>query len=119
MKLPSEYLAEGWCQSTFARDRLGNEVSSYDEGAVAWCMVGAIHKAFEDGDAMPTKDEYLSILQGILPNGGIPRWNDDPKRTQAEVVAMAQQVSRKLGLLDNERRINRNPLSSALNRKAI
>ncbi len=99
--LPSELLEKGWCQHV--------EWDKDLEGRQRYCFGGAIKEAgIRRGEwiaivnsIVGLSEEYVSYT---MPNGetsivaGIPRWNDHPDRTQAEVAALAKLVEIKMGL---------------------
>lgn len=78
----------GWTQRTLARDAIGDSVKSQDPRAVGFCAIGALWHA--------TNDERLVIYAANVLRDALtePRditlvmWNDNPLRTQEEVVAL-------------------------------
>lgn len=81
---PSELLSQpgAWCQGTSALDANGEEVDPLEEVACRWCAIGAMRRCgridmvFDDREA----------LRAVIGRSSIVGWNDDPARTQAEVV---------------------------------
>jgi hypothetical protein len=72
-------IEQGWVQGSFAIDAEGRAVWPLDHRAVAFCMRGAADRA---------KVPHEPAL--VFPTGrvdGFAEWNDNPKRTQAEVLA--------------------------------
>lgn len=69
----------GWTQEAFARDDEGQQTQSRSRDAVCWCAEGAL-KASRSGFA---EFDFLQKLLGLP----IAVWNDEPGRTQADVVA--------------------------------
>ena len=100
MKLPSEYLASGWCQRESARSKNGTSVIPTGRAAVSWCLTGAMEASFgSDSDLYHTyMGEVKRRIIGIPDRIGVTDWNDHPRRTQAQVVRLARSVSKKLGL---------------------
>ena len=98
MKLPSEYLEQGWCQGTSGRDECGG-VASY-KNAVSWCFAGAVANVFTPYRLTSINPDFLNFLAAaeIIIGSHATVWNDAPERTQAQVVALAQAVEEKLGL---------------------
>ncbi len=98
--LPSEYLAQGWCQHTNARSMGGEHTPARNPNAVKWCFKGAVYAAGADPSSYLDKALELQNLsaepglQGIR----VANWNDRPLRTQTEVVALAWRVEIALGL---------------------
>jgi hypothetical protein len=91
-KSPASRLRIGWCQGAVARDRRGRAVFPRESIAVSWSLLGAFAASFDSGT--PEWTAYLRRLSQVL---GAPcvsarwmaEWNDDPSRTQADVVAAA------------------------------
>lgn len=89
-------LAQGWTQGEFAcKDGVPTDASALDSDC--WCVVGALgHVALLHGDYdMPAKFAARSALVeaiGVSEFEGwgfsLSRWNDDPARTQDEVLAL-------------------------------
>jgi hypothetical protein len=76
LRVAKERIAKGWCQGNFIV-----EGSYCILGALGWFGTGGRH------------DEAIRILAGLIgksaePKSGLWLWNDDPDRTQAEVVAL-------------------------------
>ena len=85
-KLPSDYLAQGWCHGTDARNNRGEKVEVDDLEACSWCLYGAIGIAWiQDGISLR---ESTALQAWMVTRAYTPRWNDGPGRTQAEVVAV-------------------------------
>ena len=85
-KLPSDYLAQGWCQSALARNTSDESVPVRSPDARAWCLYGAVALVlFKDG--LQTS-ESMAIDTWLRSRGYSGWWNDAPSRTQAEVVAV-------------------------------
>jgi hypothetical protein len=76
-----------WVKRAFAKDKDGYTCSTKDNGAVQFCLLGAITRGFmKDG---PSRDwdayhEAEDALRKFI-NRGITSWNDEPERTFAEV----------------------------------
>ena len=88
-------LAQGWTQGEFARkDGVPTSTSALDSDC--WCVVGALgYVALLHGDYdMPAKFAARSALVDAIGaefegwRFSLPRWNDDPARTQGEVLAV-------------------------------
>lgn len=98
--LPSEYLAQGWCQEVSAKDQAGNRIPSKDPEAKEWCFMGAVEAW--GGNSVGYREKALELLllpvPEIILGSPLPNWNDQPERTQAEVVALAWRVEMALGL---------------------
>ena len=87
----ADLVEEGWTQDTFAEDEYGNGCDWSSEEAVVWCVSGAIRAAAGPGG--PYKLALAVLRQEIGPR--VAAWNDDPDRTQAEVVATLRAAARR------------------------
>ena len=106
MRGARERVADGWTQGTYARNDKGEQVSIVAYGCDCFCAEGAIlHAVYEQHRDLPSA--YDIILAEYAPAFGeanaaqlrphrrlgypktecIIAWNDDPERTQAQVVA--------------------------------
>lgn len=93
----------GWTQGAAARDPKGAAVDGQDPDACCWCAIGAINRAtparsFEEFQAAMTTVERVLELPSERDTWGLyplASWNDDPSRTQAEVVQALRQASEK------------------------
>jgi hypothetical protein len=88
-------IEKGWTQDYFAKDAKGRP-DYYDPSSplVCYCSLGAISTAvrgYPDADANVCEvREYENFLAKAIGKSGpvgIAEWNDDPDRTQAEVLA--------------------------------
>jgi hypothetical protein len=70
-----------WTQKSYAKGRTGREVQPEGNAAVCWCAIGALRRV--DGEGVYG---VLDALRGHIGAYAITVWNDDPYRTQAEVV---------------------------------
>jgi len=99
----SEYVRKGWCQGAAARDIQGNALRYDDPKAVQWCLLAAATLAFEEQKPCVSitdkRQRQVAAMQRALNKLGpklgkdisIPDWNDQPKRTQADVIAVLEQ----------------------------
>lgn len=84
-----EALGRGWTKGFLALDVEGREVSPIDPRASSFCLAGAVAYA----KAGTPRDVSLArLVSGELSSGWM-RWNDDPDRTYAEVLALARRVN--------------------------
>jgi hypothetical protein len=76
----------GWTQRASARNERGEIVAAASDDACSWCAMAAL--AFAANGA-PYYPAHMALRAAIFgrEGGPIPRWNDAPERTQAEVVA--------------------------------
>lgn len=84
-------LQKGWCQRSIARDRHGHPVMATSKNAVRWCLMGTFF-------AQRTQLRWYAFR--LLFKGEMARspleWNDDPKRTQADVLSLVRRVRDRL-----------------------
>lgn len=90
-------IRKGWTQYANARNDLGEEVSSKDPTATRWCVNGARNAAAEhfmwlgaDGALVVASKVDLGFRAYLTRTAGFRApslWNDEPERTQAEVIA--------------------------------
>ena len=83
-----QYLDRGWTQGDDAIDEKGKPVPPRSPEACSWCAIGAISAAMGDY----SKNEHRLARDAITHTMGLrayslAEWNDDPKRTFAEVRA--------------------------------
>ena len=99
--------ADGWTQGVMARNRKGAATGHASIDATCWCASGAIIKAMADivgvaasahrWNAVLSRAEHM--LRGLIflrytspadtdTDDRIAEWNDNPERTQGEVVAL-------------------------------
>lgn len=70
------FIHNGWTQGALARDRNGKHTGPKNLQATCWCLGGALIQAgFRFGDYRFTSRRSVA------------GWNDDPKRTQTQVLA--------------------------------
>ena len=90
---PSDFVKKGWCQHMSARDSHRKPVHVTDPEAAAWCMAGAVSAAYwEDVKRRGSIYDKLRAALGGESVSAIPQWNDAICRTQAEVVALLEQI---------------------------
>jgi len=81
-------LQNPWCQGSYARTQEGTKVSQPDRpDAYAFCLMGAVIKA------LPSLDGFLAVrghLDSVLRTAPSV-WNDNPQRTQEEVLSLLYQ----------------------------
>lgn len=74
-----------WVQGSYAYTASKRAlITGSQEGAVCWCAVGAIDKSCQGEPRLWRKAaDFLGDAVGCA----IPKWNDAPERTHAEVLA--------------------------------
>ena len=97
-----------WTQNTLARDHDGNAVTVDSPHACSWCIAGAIMRCYPliktptlidklKQELLPTWKES-TLKQELLPTWKestafiIGPYNDDPNRTQEEVVELLKKL---------------------------
>lgn len=83
------------CKGDFARNSRGHGVWWHSSDVVAFCALGAIHRAHDDFGFDPDESifAYSRPLARLVPEGHIKDWNDAPGRTRAEVVARLREAA--------------------------
>lgn len=75
-----------WTQNEYAKTRTGRPCSVTSPRAVCWCLDGALwHETTAEGWDQ-AREAVIAVLDS--PPSFILVWNDDPDRTQAEVLAL-------------------------------
>lgn len=92
-----------WTQGAFSRNAYGIADRDVDETAandpVCWCALGALAEAsnvdpmetYAFSMSAPKVFGYLFLREFV--GGDVAKWNDDPNRTQAEVVATLREAA--------------------------
>ena len=84
-----------WTQHTLARDHDGDAVTVDSPHACAWCVAGAIMRCYP---LIKTPTLIDKLKQELLPTWKestafiIGPYNDDPNRTQEEVVELLKKL---------------------------
>jgi hypothetical protein len=92
-------VAQAWCQGSDARDRDGTAVAAWDEQAVSWSLLGALVAVVERDAAaqgeIPLEQlaAVLYPLSDLVDTDSLAAWNDDPRRSQAEVVGVLDRAA--------------------------
>ncbi|WNM70268.1 hypothetical protein [Myxococcus phage Mx1] len=94
------YIEKGWTQDYYAKTESGRVVEACDEGAVCWCLRGALQRARADviktgveGDGVWTLSSSAErLLEEVGEISHIPRWNDKLGRTQEQVLDLLQKA---------------------------
>ena len=90
MPKPSDYIQRGWCQHASAVDRSGGFCMPNSPTATRWCLIGALIATYPERNQH--REHVTTKLMHKLGHLQFARWNDDPKRTQAEVVAVLRAI---------------------------
>jgi hypothetical protein len=92
-------VAESWCHGADARDVIGFQVDPWDGNAASWSLLGALVAALESktslGGELPLDElgAALYALADLIECDSLVDWNDDPRQTQANVVAVLDQAA--------------------------
>lgn len=85
-------IERGWCQGADAMTASGRSVFPEHGGAERWCAGGACAAAAKDREIeRPIFRTMLDSLLRAIPEHRpmtVSFWNDEPGRTQAEVLAL-------------------------------
>ena len=82
LKAARAKIEQGWCQGSYARNAMNEKVLYRSVDACRWCAMGAIVSL--GGVDWITAADVIKQANAIEV---IPKWNDAPNRTQAEVLA--------------------------------
>ena len=94
-----ELVAESWCHGVDALDVNGFEVDPWDDEAASWSLLGAVVAVLEReasrAGELPLADlgAALYALADLIETDSLVDWNDDPRQTQANVVAVLDQAA--------------------------
>jgi hypothetical protein len=92
---PSDYLKKGWCQGVLAKDAKGRNAGLFHSPPVAWCITGAMNASFKE---LSKRARFYKLCQKLINYDVVSTWNDTTGRTQAEVIALAEEVEKRMGL---------------------
>ena len=82
------FVEKGWTQLASARTERGSACNPGDKEAVSWCLTGALRVASERLLG-PGFEE--NIINHLGPDMFSVLWNDEPYRTQEDVVELLRQ----------------------------
>lgn len=83
LKGARERIARGWYQGAFAKTSKGRVIGPSCRNAACWCAIGSIEAC--DAPVL-VAGNALSRLRAVIGHS-IAWWQDQPGRTQAEVLA--------------------------------
>ena len=92
-------VAESWCRGADARDVNGFEVDPWDDDAASWSLLGAVVAVLEREALLAGElplDELgaaLYALADLIETDSLVDWNDDPRQTQGNVIAVLDQAA--------------------------
>ena len=93
---PSDYVQQGWAQGARARDVEGAICDPESLRAIAWSALGAVdasrmrREGALNGIDPSTYMQVVYAIRQAIPTGDfiIEEWNDSPRRTKEEVLAI-------------------------------
>jgi len=107
LALAHALIDSGWCQGYLARDRNRRKAYSLDSEARRWCLSGALHLAFNQGEWRDPFYEYQALIRWIvrlLPEQPSPllsarlvAWNDAKGRRKQDVLALIETAAAEVG----------------------
>ena len=92
-------VAEAWCRGAEARDAAGSKVSPWDDQAASWSVLGAIvavlerEASFDRELSLPELATALYALARLVDSDSLIEWNDRPRQTQGNVVAVLDRAA--------------------------
>jgi hypothetical protein len=92
-------IAEAWCRGAEARDDAGSKVCPWDDRAASWSLLGAIvavleREASRDRElSTPELATALYALATLVDSDSLVEWNDRPRQTQGNVVAVLDRAA--------------------------
>ncbi|TMM06997.1 MAG: hypothetical protein E6G02_03340 [Actinobacteria bacterium] len=94
-----ELVAESWCHGVDALDADGFEVDPWDDEAASWSLLGAVVAVLEReaslAGELPLAElgAALYALSDLIETDSLVDWNDDPRQTQGNVIAVLDQAA--------------------------
>jgi hypothetical protein len=85
-----DYIRKGWIQGRLAVDSTGESCWYRSKGACRWCTLGAMYAAYPS--TVDFNEAYVRLFD-VIGNVEIEMWNDDPDRTQAEVIEAMEKAN--------------------------
>jgi hypothetical protein len=111
-----DYVRQGWCQGADATDAFGEPVEPWSAEAARWSLLGAIVAALDHPGsstshepALPALAEAMGALADLIYEPSLARWNDDPLRSQQEVLTVLERA-RTICLWPGHDRVEPEPL---------
>lgn len=99
IRLPSEYLVQGWTRNAFARNKKGQRVSPKSRSATTWCISGAVQAVTPSRHIREFQLRILlNAVQANLYPLDIDLYNDGVCSSQEEAVTLLAETEYKIGL---------------------
>jgi hypothetical protein len=92
------YVRKGWCQGADATDASGEPVEPWSAEAARWSLLGAVVAALDrpesPGHELPLTALAVALgaLADLIYEPSLARWNDDPLRSQQEVLTVLERA---------------------------
>jgi hypothetical protein len=92
LRRASDLIGRGWTQRAESRDSAGDAVDPWQPSATCWSLLGALVAALEEetdrGDDLPLAElaDALDALALFVDSDSLADWNNDPRRTQDDVI---------------------------------
>ncbi len=82
-----QLVADGWSQGAYARLTDGSPCPPDSARAAQFCLMGAIRRGLTEADySIPVESKVVQLLGFAIADEAVG-WNDDERRTQADVLA--------------------------------
>jgi hypothetical protein len=94
-----QLVSDSWCHGADARDVSGSAVEPWDEDAASWSLLGAMVAVLEReaslGGELPLHElgAALYALAALIETDSLVEWNDDPRQTQENVLAVLDRAA--------------------------
>lgn len=82
-----------WTQGAFARTGAGNIIGPHEAPAECFCGAGAIYRTCGPGRKAWAGQIIDSLKPHVRPHPNIAQFNDDPGRSQDQVVAVLRKAA--------------------------
>ncbi len=94
-----DFVQRGWTQHAEGRDAHEAAVEPWHPTATSWSLLGALVAALEvqtdGGTELPLVQlaDALDALALFVDSDSLADWNDDPRRTQGDVIAVLDKAA--------------------------
>jgi hypothetical protein len=96
LRRASDLIRRGWTQHAESRDIAGAAVDPWQRAAICWSLLGALVAALEEQSdrgvdlALGQLADALDALALFVDSDSLADWNDDPRRTQDDVIGVLE-----------------------------
>ena len=96
----ADMIESGWTQNAFARDEWGHSVGPDEDAATSWCLNGALWLVLYKNTTFNRASNcfasiYYKLIKNLKLSEFAAKWNDDPDRTQKDVVRLLKNAARR------------------------